>query len=52
MPLVLVALLEGPARSVLIPVSVDERPEYQTLVSVLEDSGPKNLSNLNYFLFQ
>ena len=45
------ASLEGPARNV--PLSVNGRPEYETLVSVLQARfWTKNLSNLNYFLFQ
>ena len=49
----LVASLEGPAQNVLFPLSVNEQPDYQTLVSALQARfGAKNLSNLNYARFQ
>ena len=51
--LALVAPLEGPAQNVLFPLSANEQPDYQTLVSALQARfGAKNLSNLNYARFQ
>ena len=49
----LVASLEGSAQNDLFPLSVNEQPDYQTLVSALQARfGAKNLSNLNYARFQ
>ena len=51
--LALVASLEGPAQNVLFPLSVNEQPDYQTLVSAFQARfGDKNLFNLNYARFQ
>ena len=48
----LVTSLKGPAQNVLFPLSANEQPDYQTVVSALQARfGAKNLSNLNYARF-
>ncbi|CAK9821257.1 hypothetical protein ANTRET_LOCUS23 [Anthophora retusa] len=49
----LIAVLEGSARGVLTSLSASQRESFRELVSALEFRfGARNLSNLNYVLFQ